>query len=213
MPTRIKFCGFTREQDARAAIELGADALGLVFFAGSKRYVEPAQLGWLKRLPSFVQLTGLFVNAEAAEVNAVLQTLPIELLQFHGAETPAFCAQFGRRYIKAVPMQGLDAAGAVDYMSAHTEACGFLLDNYGVSDIGGSGTAFDWDKIPSHTPAPLIMAGGLTAGNVGEVIAAVSPYGVDASSAIETSAGIKSADKMAEFITAVRRADALKADH
>ncbi len=207
MTTKIKFCGFTRERDARAAIDLGADALGFVFFEKSKRHVNVAQLGWLKRLPSFVQLTGLFVNPEKAEVDAVLRKLPIDLLQFHGNESPSFCDQFSQRYIKAVPMQGLSTADAENYMQTHTGACGFLLDNYGVSEIGGSGTAFDWTKIPQQRPAPLIMAGGLTADNVAQVIAEINPYAVDASSAIEDAPGIKSAEKMAQFIAAVRQAD------
>lgn len=203
MTTKIKFCGFTREADARAAIELGADALGFVFYAKSKRAVQVEQLAWLKRLPSFVQLTGLFVNPQADTVRAVTQALPIELLQFHGNEGAGFCTQFPQRYIKAVPMQGLDAEGASNYMHAHPQACGFLLDNYGVSEIGGSGTAFDWQKIPKNSPAPLIMAGGLNANNVGQVIEAIKPYAVDASSAIEDAPGVKSAEKMAAFIRAV----------
>lgn len=206
MSTKIKFCGFTREQDARAAIELGADALGFVFYAKSKRYVTVEQLGWLKRLPSFVQLTGLFVNPDAAFVHSVIQYLPIDLLQFQGNETSDFCEQFSPRYIKAVPMQGLDKQGALDYMQQHPQASGFLLDNYGISNIGGSGTVFNWDNIPAESPAPLIIAGGLNADNVGQIIRTIKPYAVDLSSAIEDTPGIKSAKKMAAFIASVYQA-------
>lgn len=205
MPTTIKICGLTREADARAAIELGVDALGFVFYPRSKRAVTVEQLGWLKQLPPFVQLTALVVDPEPEMVRSILAQLPIELLQFHGHESAEFCQQFGRRYVKAVPMEGLNAVAAGDYMSKHTQACGFLLDNYGVSEIGGSGTQFDWAKIPKQSPAPLIMAGGLQADNVGEVIRAVAPYGVDVSSGVECSPGVKSVEKMAAFVTAVKR--------
>ncbi len=205
--TRIKICGLTRETDARDAIDLGVDALGFVFYAPSKRAVTAEQLSWLRQLPPFVQLTALFVNPTAAEVRAVLTHLPIELLQFHGNESPEFCRQFGHRYLKAVPMQDFNAAGAGDYMAQHPQAAGFLLDNYGSNEMGGSGSTFDWGKIPDHCPAPLIMAGGLSRDNVAEVIDSIHPYGVDVSSGVESAPGIKSPDKMATFITAVRYAD------
>ncbi len=205
--TRIKICGLTRETDARTAIDLGADALGFVFYAPSKRAISAEQLPWLRQLPPFVQLTALFVNPTAAEVQTLLARLPIELLQFHGHESPEFCRQFGRRYLKAVPMQDLSATGACDYMAQHRQATGFLLDNYGSSEMGGSGSAFDWGKIPAHCPAPLIMAGGLSRENVAKVIGSIRPYGVDVSSGVESAPGIKSAEKMAAFIAAVRYAD------
>lgn len=206
MPTTIKICGFTREADARDAIDLGVDALGFVFYSRSKRAVTAEQLTWLRQLPPFAQLTALFVNPTAETVREVLTHLPIELLQFHGNEAPQFCQQFGRRYIKAVPMEGLDASQAHAYMAQHQQASGFLLDNYGISEIGGSGTVFDWAKIPDNAPTPLIMAGGLHAENVGQVIQAVQPYGVDVSSGVESAPGVKSAEKMATFMAAVRQA-------
>lgn len=209
MNTTIKICGFTREADARVAIDLGVDALGFVFYPRSKRAVSAEQLHWLKRLPPFVQLTALFVNPQADTVHSVLNQIPIELLQFHGNESPVLCQQFGRRYIKAVPMEGLNASAAKDYMAAHQQACGFLLDNYGVHEIGGSGTAFDWSNIPEQTPAPLIMAGGLHAKNVAEVVRVVRPYGVDVSSGVESAPGVKSAEKIAAFVAAVRDGESL----
>ncbi len=202
---RIKICGFTREQDARIAIELGIDALGFVFYNNSKRAVTPQMLKWLKNLPPLTQLVALFVNPSQALVDSVLEQLPIDILQFHGNEDPAFCQQFTPRYIKAVPMQGLSQQQALDYMQQHPQAAAFLLDNYGAGDIGGSGTAFDWGKIPTHTEKPLIMAGGLHADNVGVIIQQCQPYGVDVSSGVESAPGIKSAEKMAAFVNAVRQ--------
>lgn len=203
--TKIKICGITREADARAAIELGADALGFVFFAKSKRNVTHKDLAWIKQLAPFTQLIGLFVNPSKQLVNEVISQLPIEILQFHGNEAPTFCQQFTRRYIKAVPMQGLNREQAEQYMQQYDTACAFLLDNYGVSEIGGSGTSFDHGKIPTKTPAPLIMAGGLHADNVQPIIRATQPFAVDVSSGVEVSAGIKSAEKMTAFIQAVQQ--------
>lgn len=205
--TRIKICGFTRESDARDAIALGVDALGFVFYHKSKRAVTPESVAWMKNLPSFVQCVALFVDADTETVRQVITHLPIATLQFHGNESPAFCRQFPCHYLKAVPMQNMDARQATQYMQAYRDAAGFLLDNYGADAIGGSGTAFDWSKIPQHCPAPLVMAGGLNADNVGEVIRACRPYAVDLSSAVETAPGIKSAEKMAAFVAAVQAAD------
>lgn len=210
MLTKIKVCGLTREADAKAAITLGVDALGFVFYPRSKRAITPQQLSWIKRLPPFVQLTALFVNPSASTVHAVLENISIDLLQFHGNESSEFCEQFKRRYIKAVPMEGLDASNAKQYMLQHPNACGFILDNYGIKEIGGSGTAFDWKHIPDSPPAPLTMAGGLNAENVQTVIEAITPYGVDVSSGVESAFGIKSTEKMAAFITAVRHADRVR---
>lgn len=201
---RIKICGFTQEEDARTAIDLGIEALGFVFYEKSKRAVTPDMLRWIKTLPPFTQLVGLFVNPSQALVDSVLEHLPIDVLQFHGNEAPTFCQQFTPRYIKAVPMQGLSKQQALNYMQQHPQAAAFLLDNYGAGDIGGSGTSFDWDKIPCQTTKPLIMAGGLHAGNVGQIIHHCHPYGVDVSSGVESAPGRKSAKKMAEFITATQ---------
>lgn len=204
--TMIKICGITRADDAHTAIELGTNALGFVFFEKSKRAVTIDDIKWIKQLPPFVQLVGLFVNPDVGFVKAVTDTLPIEVLQFHGNESPSFCQQFPQRYIKAVPMQGLNQYQAAKYMQQYKESSAFLLDNYGVSEIGGSGTAFDHGEIPKNPPAPLIMAGGLNAGNVGAVIAQTCPFAVDVSSGVEVSAGIKSLEKMQDFIRAVRAA-------
>lgn len=202
--TKIKICGITRQTDAYTAIDLGADALGFVFFSRSKRDISKKDITWIKRLPPFVQLVGLFVNPDKALVNHVTEKLAIELLQFHGQESAAFCEQFSQRYIKAVPMQNATAEQASFYMQQHSQASSFLLDNYGSTEIGGSGTAFDWQQIPVNPPAPLTLAGGLHADNVSSVITQAKPYAVDVSSGVESSAGIKSAEKIAAFIHAVR---------
>lgn len=204
--TKIKICGITRPQNAHDAIELGVDALGFVFFAKSKRDITQADLKWIKQLPPFVQLVGLFVNPEKQFVTEVIEKLPIELIQFHGKESAEFCEQFNRRYIKAVPMQNASSEQAEAFMQQHPVASSFLLDNYGTTEIGGSGTAFDWQQIPDNSPAPLTLAGGLDADNVGEVVSQANPYAVDVSSGVELSPGIKSAEKMAAFIKSVRLA-------
>lgn len=204
--TKIKICGITREADAHAAIELGADALGFVFCEQSQRDISQKDITWIRRLPPFVQLVGLFVNPDEAVVRHVTETLPIELLQFHGQETATFCQQFSSRYIKAVPMQNATKDQASHYMEQHPQAAGFLLDNYGVTEIGGSGSAFDWQQIPQHPAAPITLAGGLTVENVSTVIQRIRPYAVDVSSGVEDAPGIKSVHKMAAFIQAVKSA-------
>lgn len=203
--TKIKICGITREVDARNAIELGADALGFVFFKHSKRAVTAQTVTWIKQLPTFVQLVGLFVNPKADDVHTIINQLPLELLQFHGNESPAFCEQFNRRYLKAVPMQGLNRLQANRYISQYQTASAFLLDNYGVSEMGGSGTAFDHQEIPP-SEIPLIIAGGLTPENVATVVKTTRPYAVDVSSGVEHSPGIKSSQKLSAFIHAVKTA-------
>lgn len=211
MKTKIKICGITRKEDALAISELGVDALGFVFYEKSKRFVAADNIAWLKQIPSFVQTVGLFVNPSKALVDEVCQQLPIELLQFHGNESPAFCEAFKQRYIKAVPMQNLDKSAVIDYMLSYPNACGFLLDNYGTTEMGGSGSAFDWTKIPTQAEIKkhqlkLIMAGGLNADNVTTVINAVKPWAVDVSSGVEISPGIKSIDKVKAFVEAVNTA-------
>lgn len=204
---KIKICGITRQIDAEMAIEHHIDALGFVFYAKSKRAVSIEQLPWLKNLPPFVQLVALFVNPQADFVKQVLDSLPIDICQFHGDESPDFCQQFTPRYIKAVPMQRLNQAQSQQYMLTYPDAAGFLLDNYGGLDIGGSGTRFDWQHIPKHNQKPLILAGGLDCHNVGEVLRRYRPYAVDVSSGVESRAGIKSAEKIAAFVKAVKDRD------
>jgi phosphoribosylanthranilate isomerase len=206
---RIKICGITRLDDALDAAYLGADALGLVFYAPSPRAVSVAQARAISAvLPPFITLVGLFVDAPAAEVEAICAQVPLDLLQFHGEESPAYCAAFHRPYIKAVRMKpGLDlAATAARYDSARA----LLLDTYVAGTPGGTGTVFDWTQVPSALSKPLIVAGGLDAANVGDAIAALQPWAVDVSGGVETAKGIKNHAKMAAFIAAARPAKAIE---
>lgn len=201
--TRVKICGITRVQDALCAAEHGADAIGLVFYPGSVRHLEIAQAQKIAaQLPAFVTTVALFKDADAATINRVLDAMPLDVLQFHGSESEAFCMQFSRPYIKALAMQQ-----KVEQVSAQAEqyctARGLLLDSHAPGADGGSGEAFDWSIIP-RLAKPLILAGGLRPDNVGEAIRVVKPYAVDVSSGLETSPGIKDAALIAAFMQAVR---------
>lgn len=202
MRTRIKICGITRPEDGLEAARLGADAIGLVFYGPSPRCVtvEQAQ-AVLAALPPFVTSVGLFVNAGAEEVRQVLGQVPLDLLQFHGDESPAYCAGFGRPYIKALRMrEGIDLAAEAGHYAG---ARGLLLDTYQAGTPGGTGTTFDWQRVPTDLPLPVILAGGLDAVNVAEAVRTVRPYAVDVSGGVEQGKGIKSAAKMAAFIRGV----------
>ena len=202
---RIKICGITRAEDARACARLGADAIGLVFHSASPRVVNVAQAqAILAALPPFVTSVGLFVNASVAEIEAVLAQLPLDLLQFHGEESPQFCRGFNRPYLKAVQVKpGLDL---VQYASHFSDAKGLLLDAHVAGLAGGSGTLFDWKLIPAQLPLPIVLAGGLNPANVAEAVRCVRPAAVDVSSGVETAKGIKDAAKIAAFIQGVRHA-------
>lgn len=204
--TRIKICGITRERDLRACVDLGVDALGFVFYPPSPRFLSADRAADLVRaVPPFVTAVGLFVNAEPASVHRLLESAPLQLLQFHGDEDAAYCGQFGLPYIKAARVRpGFDL---VEYAAAFPQASGLLLDAY-VEGYGGSGQTFDWNLIPQALPLPAILSGGLDADNVAAAIGAVRPWAVDVSSGVESAKGIKDAAKIAAFITGVRNADA-----
>jgi len=204
--TRIKICGLTREEDVDAAASSGADALGFVFFPQSKRNVETKRAATLvKRVPPFVTRIGLFVNPSPAVVHGVLDSVALDLLQFQGDESPEFCEGLGRPYIKVARMRpGLDL---IEFARSYPSARGLLLDAY-VGDFGGSGQVFDWSLVPPGLSVPMIVAGGLTALNVGTVIRQLRPWGVDVSSGVESAKGIKDAAKIAAFVAAVKNADA-----
>ena len=206
MVTRVKICGITRVQDALAAATCGADALGLVFYDKSPRYVTLQQAAQLATaMPPFITVVGLFVNASAQAVRGILQHVPLDLLQFHGEEEPDFCAQFGRPYLKAIRVKaGVDLLQcAARYKGAH----GLLLDAHVEGTHGGTGASFDWTMIPPDLPLPVILSGGLHAGNVAQAIKQVRPYAVDVSSGVETGKGIKDATKVAAFINEVKQID------
>ena len=201
--TRIKICGITRAEDLRAAVEYGADALGLVFYEASPRNVTVPHAAHLAQsTPPFVNLVGLFVNPSVAEVQTVLRHVPLATLQFHGEETPEFCAQFNKPYLKAIRVKaGVDLLQcASDFSSAQ----GLLLDAHVEGIQGGTGATFDWTLIPKHMPMPIILSGGLDAKNVVVAIKLVKPYAVDVSSGVEASKGIKDVAKIAAFINEVK---------
>ena len=205
MRTRVKICGITRTQDARAAAEAGADAIGLVFYPPSPRYL------WVERaveirdaLPPFLQTVALFVNADAAQIAQVIGRVHPAMLQFHGDESAEFCGQFGLPYVKACRVQrGVDALA---YLRPYARAAAWLVDSH-VPEYGGVGESFDWSLVPAECARPLILSGGLDAGNVGRAIRAVRPWGVDVSSGVESAKGLKDAAKMTAFIAEVRNAD------
>jgi phosphoribosylanthranilate isomerase len=203
--TRIKICGITREEDLLAAARLGADAIGLVFYAKSPRFVTAQRAAALLRaLPPFVTSVGLFVNASGEEVRATLAVAPLDLLQFHGDEEPEYCASFGLPYVKAVRVKpGLDL---VQYAARYASARGLLLDAFVEGVPGGTGRSFDWSLIPRNLSLPVVLSGGLDPSNVQEAVERVQPWAVDVSSGVEAAKGIKDAAKIAAFVQGVRNA-------
>ncbi|TAJ78337.1 MAG: phosphoribosylanthranilate isomerase [Gallionellaceae bacterium] len=204
--TRIKICGITREQGLRAVANSGADAIGLVFYAKSPRHVSVPQAAQLARaVPPFVTVVGLFVNPSVEYVREVLAQVSLDVLQFHGEESPEFCAQFDKPYLKACRVKA-----GVDLLQCATRyagAQGLLLDAYIEGTHGGTGEQFDWALIPHDLPLPVILSGGLHAGNVAAAIKQVRPYAVDVSSGVEAGKGIKDAAQVAAFIKEVKDVD------
>lgn len=203
--TRIKICGLTRPEDVIAAVESGADAIGLVFYPRSPRFVSADRAAELTALiPPFVTTVGLFVNPDPVEVEQVLAQVPLQLLQFHGDESEADCGRYGRPWIKAARMQkGVDL---VEFCASHPCASGVLLDAF-VDGYGGGGKVFDWSLIPEGLNRRLILSGGLDPDNVVEAVRRVKPWAVDVSSGVESAKGIKDAARIAAFIAGVRDAD------
>jgi phosphoribosylanthranilate isomerase len=214
MATRIKICGITRIEDGLAAARAGADAIGLVFWPGTPRVVSRMQARAIAdAMPPFVTIVGLFVDPTADEVSAVLDDVPLDVLQFHGHEPPALCRAFGRPYLKAF---AVDSTGdLLESVSPYSDAAGLLFDappSQGVP--GGTGRTFDWSRLPATLPRPLVLSGGLNAANVAAAVRLVRPWAVDVSSGVESSgpdgrplAGIKDAAKIAAFVEEVRHAD------
>lgn len=210
MRTRVKICGITRAEDGRAAAQAGADAIGLVFYLKSPRYVAVQQAQAICReLPPFVSVVALFVNASRQQVAEVLDSVPVDLLQFHGTEQAAQCAGFGRPYIKAIAMK--EGCDPLSTMKAHPEASGFLLDAWQPELHGGGGVTFEWAQVPERSARPMILAGGLTADNVSRAVARTRPFAVDVSSGVESEKGIKSVEKIQAFMRGVERGDASQA--
>ena len=210
--TRIKICGLTREEDIHAAVSAGADAIGLVCFAGSKRYVPLERAAQLRRVvPAFVSVVALFVNAEPDAVRAVIKHVQPDLLQFHGDESPSECEQYGHPYLRAlrVGAPGLDTPeGVAAACAEYSSAAGWLFDSY-TPGYGGSGQSFD-RALLAALPADgrsIILSGGLKADNAENAVRELRPWAVDVSSGVESAPGIKSCDKIRAFVDAVRRGD------
>jgi phosphoribosylanthranilate isomerase len=210
MRTRVKICGITRPEDGRAAALAGADAIGLVFYSKSPRYIALQQAQAVCRaLPPFVSVVALFVNAPREQVAEVLDCVPVDLLQFHGAERAEQCAGFGRPYIKAIAMR--EGCDPLSTMKEHPQACGFLLDAWQPELYGGGGVTFDWAQMPARSVKPMILAGGLTAENISRAVALTRPFAVDVSSGVESDKGIKSVEKIQAFMRGIERGDASQA--
>lgn len=205
--TRVKICGITSARDAQYAVDAGADAIGLVFYPPSPRYVSIEQAAEIcSQLPAFITTVALCVDMPAAEVDALLQSLPIDLLQFHGDEGPGYCDQFKQPYMKAIRVAPDMAVEAE--IRRFPGATGILLDTYRKGVPGGTGEQFDWQLIPQNLRSSIVLAGGLNAGNIAKAIASVGPYAVDVSGGVEISPGQKAADKIQAFMQQVALADA-----
>ncbi|NOR72622.1 MAG: phosphoribosylanthranilate isomerase [Mariprofundaceae bacterium] len=199
--TRIKVCGITRIEDALTASRLGVDAVGFVFYPKSPRYISPMQAAKIiRRLPPFVSAVGLFVNPKQSEIDEVLQSCPLGVIQLHGDESPEFCMAQSRRVVKAIPVSSME-----DLKRARSYPCPVLLDAKAPEGVyGGTGTSFDWSLLKNFKhDYPLILAGGLNAGNVEAALSVRQWFALDVSSGVETSPGIKDDLKLSEFIARV----------
>ena len=203
MHTRIKICGIKHLDDALKAVEFGADAIGLIFVEKSPRYASLTDARFIaESLPPFVTVVGLFMDASEETVREALKVVPLNLLQFHGDETPEFCEQFGIPYLKVLKMR--ENVNVVAFAQEYPNAAGILLDTY--SKVGGgSGQTFDWNLIPSDIPKPVILAGGLNPENVALAVETVKPYAVDVSSGVQSEPSIKDHKKIEQFIKEVQR--------
>jgi phosphoribosylanthranilate isomerase len=210
MRTRIKICGITQPDHAAVAAAAGADAIGLIFYPPSPRCVDAARAADIAAaVGPFVSRVAVFVNPPPGEVARLIERVPLELLQFHGEETPEFCAQFGVPWLKAARVvPGFDL---LKYLAPFNGAAGWLLDAFREREYGGTGERFDWSVIPDRTARPLILSGGLTADNVGEAVRRVRPWAVDVSTGVESSKGVKDPQLIHGFVEAIRQADGLSA--
>lgn len=204
--TRVKICGLTKESDLAAAVDVGCDAVGLVFYAPSPRAVNVERARrLLSALPPFVTSVGLFVDAEPAFVRSVLSDVPLDLLQFHGDEPPEYCSAFRRPWIKALRMR--PGADLKALSARYRGASGLLLDTYDPTTAGGTGRRFDWDLVPAWLAPHIILAGGLNPNNAGDAVRRVGPYGLDVSGGVESAKGVKDRAKMEAFLQGVKDGD------
>lgn len=209
--TRIKICGITRHEDAVTAAEAGADAIGFIFHRPSPRYVDPDAAAAIARvMPPFVAIVGVFFDVDAALVNDLAARVGLSMLQFHGDETPEFCEQFAKPFMKAIRVRrGVDL---LQYEALFPKTSALLLDAYRPGIPGGTGETFDWELVPQDLQSRIVLSGGLTVANVGVGIRRLTPWAVDVSSGVEVSPGIKDPDRIEQFVAAVRRADGLLQD-
>lgn len=207
MRCRVKVCGITSVTDARMVSDAGADAIGLVFYPKSKRHLNSTRaMEICHALPPFVTVVGLFLDADTDVVREILAAVPLDILQFHGSETPEYCRQFQRPYLKAVGMKGLTEYGGFHtYAQRYPDAQGFLADSHAPGAAGGTGETFDWTQVPQDYPKPVILAGGLNPDNVAEAIRTSRAYAVDVSSGVESTPGSKDSAKVTAFMRGVAR--------
>ena len=204
--TRVKICGITLVEDAVSAVNAGADAIGLVFYAPSPRAVTIVQAQQIvAAMPPFVSVVGLFVNAKQTEIESVLSKVRLDILQFHGDESASDCQQINLPYYKAIRVKA--ESNLLQYEAEFKSAKALLLDTYSDAAVGGTGQVFDWNLIPNNLTKPVILAGGLTAENVMQAIQQVRPYAVDVSGGVEATKGIKDVVKIAAFMRGVIDAD------
>ena len=204
MSVRVKVCGITRCKDAKAAVQLGADAIGFVFWPQSTRYIDPDSARQIAaNIPAFICTVGVYVDPDIAWVEKTIQIVKLSLLQFHGNETPEFCNQFSVPYVKAIRIK--QDTDLLQYAERYNTAKGLLLDTYSPDIPGGTGHAFNWQLIPSYLPVPLILAGGLNPMNITLAIRQIQPWGVDVSSGVETTKGIKDEKKIFAFMQGVKQ--------
>lgn len=206
MRTRVKICGIVKAAEAEAAVAGGADALGFVFHKPSPRYVSPGHAAdIIGSLPAFVDAVGVVVDLDPEELENIVRVSGIDYFQFHGDESPHACGATGLPFLKALKVG--DGADIRARAESYSGARGLLLDTFVENLAGGTGSAFDWSRVPDSLPAPVFLAGGLNVDNVAEAIRRVRPYGVDVSSGVERSPGIKDTSKIAEFLRAVSEID------
>ena len=198
-PVRVKICGITRVEDAEAALACGADAIGLVFYDKSPRFVDISTARRIaKAVGPFVSVVGLFVNSKPIEVTTTAEQVGLDILQFHGDEEEAYCQQFNKPYLKAIRMRS--GLGAATMAASYKGARGLLFDAWNKEKYGGTGETFDWSRVPKKLSKPIILAGGLTSTNVAEAVAATNPYAVDVSGGVEIAPGLKSEQLIKQFI-------------
>ena len=202
---QVKICGITNSEDARAAVDAGADAIGLIFYQGSKRCIDERLAAEIvSLLPPYTSINALFVNPTEAEVRKVLSTVDVSQIQFHGEEPPAFCEDFGRPYVKSIPV--VDTTRMHALVADHTNARAYLFDTHVPGEHGGTGKTFDWTKMPEKNIGHRILAGGLDTENVAKAIRIARPDAVDVSSGVESQPGIKNHKTLELFVAAAKRA-------